>query len=83
MLEKFFEDNSASMRFARTVVQGLLAALIVFVPTAVGYLDLTAEAASFATACIMAVLSPLMAMLKRGESIIADEDVVADAPSAD
>ena len=80
-LNTFFESNSTGMRFARTVVQGLLAALCVFVPTAVGYLNLTPEAASFMTACIMAVLAPLMSLLKRGESITPDEEVVADAPS--
>ena len=78
MFNAFFESNTTGMRFARTVVQGILAALIVFVPTAVGYLDLTAEEASFATACIMAVLSPLMSMLKRSESIPADDEVVED-----
>ena len=81
MINTFFESNSTGMRFARTVVQGILAALCVFVPTAVGYLNLTAEAASFLTACIMAILSPLMSLLKRGGSIISDEEVVADAPS--
>lgn len=67
MFEKFINDNSMEMRLARTIVQGLLAALIVFVPTAVGYLNLGAEEATFLTAAIMAVLSPLMAMLKTGE----------------
>lgn len=67
MLEKFINDNSMEMRLARTIVQGVLAALIVFVPTAVGYLNLGPEEASFLTAAIMAVLSPLMAMLKKGK----------------
>lgn len=67
MLEKFINDNSMAMRLARTIVQGVLAALIVFVPTAVGYLNLGPEEASFLTAAIMAVLSPLMSMLKKGK----------------
>lgn len=69
MLDKFLTDNSTSMRLARTVFQGVIAALVVFVPTAVGWLDMSAEAASFATAVIMAVLSPVMALLKKSETI--------------
>lgn len=69
MLDKFLTDNSTSMRLARTVVQGVVAALAVFVPTATGWLDLGPEAASFVTACIMAVLSPVMALLKRSDTI--------------
>lgn len=68
MLEKFINDNSMSMRLARTIVQGVLAALIVFVPTAVGYLNLGPEEATFLTAAIMAVLSPVMAIFKKGET---------------
>lgn len=67
MLEKFINDNSMAMRLARTIVQGVFAALIVFVPTAVGYLNLGPEEASFLTAAIMAILSPLMSMLKKGK----------------
>lgn len=69
MLDKFLADNSTSMRLARTVVQGVVAALAVFVPTATGWLDLGPEAASFVTACIMAVLSPVMALLKESDTI--------------
>ena len=36
MLDKFLTDNSTSMRLARTIVQGVIAALIVFIPSAVG-----------------------------------------------
>lgn len=67
MFERFIEGNDLGMRFARTVVQGVLAALIVFVPEAVGMLNLEPAVAAFATAIIMAVLSPLMCMLKKGE----------------
>lgn len=69
MLDKFLTDNTTAMRLARTVVQGVIAALVVFIPTAIGCLDLGAEAASFATACIMAVLSPVMSLLKKSETI--------------
>lgn len=69
MLDKFLTDNSTSMRLARTIVQGIIAALIVFIPSAVGYINLTPEAASVVTAVIMAVLSPVMALLKKSDTI--------------
>lgn len=70
MFNEFINGNGMAMRLARTIVQGLLAALIVFVPTAVGYLNLGPEEATFLTAAIMAVLSPLMAMLKTGDPVV-------------
>lgn len=72
-MERFLTDNSASMRFARTVVQGILAALIVFVPEAMGMLDLQPSVAALLTAAIMAVLSPAMAMLKASDTIELDD----------
>lgn len=69
MLDKFLTDNSTSMRLARTIIQGIIAALIVFVPSAIGYINLTPEVASVLTAVIMAVLSPVMALLKKSETI--------------
>lgn len=72
-MERFLTDNSASMRFARTVVQGILAALIVFVPEAMGMLDLQPSVTALLTAAIMAVLSPAMALLKASETIEVDD----------
>ena len=69
MLDRFLTDNGTGMRFARTVVQGAIAALIVFVPTAVGSLQLGAEGAAFVTALVMAVLSPLMSLLRGSDTI--------------
>ena len=73
-MERFLTDNSASMRFARTVVQGILAALIVFIPEAMGMLDLQPSVAALLTAAIMAVLSPAMAMLKASDTIELDDE---------
>ena len=73
-MERFLTDNSASMRFARTVVQGILAALIVFVPQAMGSLYMEPSVASLLTATIMAVLSPAMALLKQSDTIELDDE---------
>lgn len=73
MLDRFLTENTTSMRLARTVVQGLIAAIVVFLPTAVGWLQLSAETATFMTAAIMAVLSPLMALIKKSDTIESEE----------
>ena len=73
MLDRFLNEDTTAMRLARTAVQGVAAALAVFAPTAVGWLDMGPEAASFATACVMAVLSPLMSLL-RGSDTIGEEE---------
>lgn len=69
VIDRFLEDESTGMRLARTITQGVIAAAVVFVPTAVGWLDLSAETASFLTAGIMAVLSPVMALLRKSDLI--------------
>lgn len=75
MIDKFLTDNSTSMRLARTILQGVIAALIVFVPSAIGYINLTPEVASVVTAVIMAILSPIMSLLKKSETITDEEFV--------
>lgn len=75
MLDKFLKDESTEMRLARSVVQGLVSVLIVAVPLALGGVIEDATWASIATAAIMCVLSPLMAMLRTGDP----EDGTVDA----
>lgn len=67
MLDKFLNDNSMAMRLVRTIVQGIIAVLIVAVPLAIGGVVNDPQWAAIVTAAIMAVLSPIMAMLKTGK----------------
>lgn len=67
MLDKFLNDNSMAMRLARTIVQGIIAVLIVAVPLAIAGVIKDPQWAAIVTAAIMAVLSPIMAMLKNGK----------------
>ena len=67
MLDKFLNDNSMAMRLVRTIVQGIIATLIVAVPLAIAGVIKDPQWAAVATAAIMAVLSPIMAMLKNGK----------------
>ena len=66
MLDHFLHDDSTEMRLARSIVQGLLSVAIVTVPFLFGSLIKDATVASIATAAIMCVLSPLMALCKTG-----------------
>lgn len=75
MLDKFLNDNSMAMRLGRTIVQGGVAVLIVAVPLAVGGVIKDPQWAAIATAAIMAVLSPIMAMLKTGKPEDGLEDI--------
>lgn len=66
MLDKFLSDESTEMRLARSVVQGLVSVAIVTVPLAMGWVVEDPQLASLATAAIMCVLSPIMAMFRTG-----------------
>ena len=79
MLDHFLHDDSTEMRLARSVVQGLVSVLIVAVPLVMGGVIKDATWASIATAAIMCVFSPIMAMFKTGNP----EDGTVDAANAD
>ena len=75
MLDEFLTSEKTEMRLARSVVQGLLSVLIVAVPLVLGGVIEDATWASIATAAIMCVLSPIMAMMRTGNP----EDGTVDA----
>ncbi len=66
MLDHFLKDDSTEMRLVRTIAQGLVSVLIVAVPLVLGGVIEDATWASIATAAIMCVLSPVMAMMRTG-----------------
>ena len=63
MLEQFLSSNGTLARFARTVVQGLIAVMIAYVPTLAGLIESEAIA-GLVVAVAMCVLSPLMSIFK-------------------
>ena len=79
MLDEFLTSEKTEMRLARSVVQGLLSVLIVAVPLVLGGVVEDPTWASIATAAIMCVLSPLMAMMRTGNP----EDGTVDATGGD
>lgn len=79
MLDEFLTSERTEMRLARSIVQGLLSVAIVAVPLVMGGVVEDSTWASVATAAIMCVLSPLMAMMRTGNP----EDGLVDATGAD
>lgn len=79
MLDEFLTSEKTEMRLARSIVQGLLSVLIVAVPLVLGGVVEDPTWASIATAAIMCVLSPLMAMMRTGSP----EDGIVDATGGD
>lgn len=70
-MNKFLTSNSASMRLARTIVQGLLGVLVSYIDVIVGHTTLTPEMRPMVVAAVMAVLSPIMAVLGGDEDSVA------------
>lgn len=79
MLDEFLTSEKTEMRLARSVVQGLLSVAIVAVPLVLGGVVEDPTWASIATAAIMCVLSPVMAMMRTGNP----EDGTVDATDGD
>lgn len=70
-MNKFLTSNSASMRLARTIVQGLLGVIVSYIDVIVGHTTLTPEMRPVIVAAVMAILSPIMSMLGGDEDSVA------------
>jgi len=62
-MDDFLNSNEAKWRLARTIVQGIIGAAIMYLPDLIGLVDMPPQVAAFGTAVIMAILSPFMAVL--------------------
>lgn len=65
-MKKILTSNEASMRLARSIIQGVLGVIVANLDFLVG-LSLPGEAKAIVVALVMAILSPIMAALG-GES---------------
>ena len=77
-MNEFLTSNKASMRLARTILQGIIGVIIAQLPAIVGNYQLDPVWTATIVAASMAVLSPIMAAL--GE---ADEKVEGDHANID
>lgn len=62
-MNQFLTSNSADMRLARTIVQAIIGVIISYADVLVGQVVFNAEIRPVIVALVMAVLSPIMAML--------------------
>jgi hypothetical protein len=60
---KFLTSNEAAYRLARTILQGLVGVLIANLDLLIGYVVLDPTQRAIIVAVVMAILSPIMAML--------------------
>lgn len=66
-MNEFFTSNDWKFRLARTIVQGVLGVIIANIDLIVGYAVLDPTQRALIVALVMAVLSPIMAMLGESE----------------
>lgn len=67
MINEFLTSNKASMRLARTILQGVIGVLIAQLPALIGNAQLDPVWTATIVAASMAVLSPIMAALGEAE----------------
>lgn len=66
-MDKFLTSNDWQYRLARTIVQGILGVVIANLDVIVGGFAFDPSYKAMIVALVMAVLSPVMAMLGKGE----------------
>lgn len=64
-MNTFLTSNSAKWRLARTIVQGVIAAIIANLVDILGLIHMSPELITVAVPIIMAILSPIMEYLGR------------------
>ena len=62
-MNTFLTSNEAKWRVARTIVQGVIAAIIANLPDILGLFHMTPELMTVTVPIIMAILSPIMKYL--------------------
>lgn len=67
-MRKFLQSNEWQYRLLRTIIQGILGVLVANVDVLAGMVVLDPAIRAIVVALVMAVLSPVMAMLGGGDS---------------
>lgn len=63
MIQKFLSENSAEMRLARTIAQGVIGVLVSNIDVILGTFSINPNLKPIIAAMVMAVLAPIMAEL--------------------
>ena len=62
-MNEFLTSNEAKYRLLRTIVQGMLGVIVANLDLIFGYVIFEPQTRAFVVALVMAVLSPIMAMI--------------------
>lgn len=62
-MNEFLTSNEAKYRLLRTIVQGVLGVIVANLDLIFGYVIFEPQTRAFVVALVMAVLSPVMAMI--------------------
>lgn len=71
-MNDFLKSNSWQMRLARTILQGIIGVIVANLDLLIGYTAIPHELRPVITGVVMAVLSPVMAMLGGKDDDAAD-----------
>lgn len=66
---KFFYSNETKFRLLRTICQGIIGVLIANVDALIGQLTIAPEYKPMIVALVMAILSPIMAEIGKGNDV--------------
>lgn len=67
-MDKFLTSNEWQYRLLRTIIQGVLGVLIANIDLILGYVVLDPSMRALVVALVMAVLSPIMALLGKEQT---------------
>lgn len=68
-MKKFLQSNEWQYRLLRTILQGILGVLVANIDVIAGYAILDPAIRAIVVALVMAILSPVMAMLGGGDGV--------------
>lgn len=71
-MKKFLQSNEWQYRLLRTILQGILGVLVANIDVIAGYAILDPAIRAIVVALVMAILSPIMAMLGGTDTVYID-----------
>ena len=71
-MKRFLTSNEWQWRLLRTIVQGIIGVIVANIDVIAGYIVLDPSIRAIVVALVMAILSPVMAMLGGGDTVYID-----------
>ena len=69
-MNEFLRSNSPQARLGRTILQGIIGVLIANIDLLLGYVAIPPELRPVIAGVVMAILSPIMAMMGENDELI-------------